>query len=586
MSIRSSQTWPPHERPPSELMVALASCRGAFAGVGVFSALSNILMLTGAFFMLQVYDRVLPSRSVPTLLGLAIIAGILYVFQGILDAVRGRILVRIGALLDAELCGRIYQTLLRIPLKASDRNDGIQPMRDLDNIRAFLSGQGPVALFDLPWMPIYLGVCFMLHPLIGVTALGGAIVLVGLALATEILTRQPTRLATGFAMARNGLAETSRRNAEVLLAMGMAGRVQDRWSDVNRSYIDSNKSMSNVVDTLGAASKTLRMMLQSGLLAIGAYLVIHQEATGGIIIAGSILGGRALGPVDLAIANWRPFMAARQSWARLTRLLALCPAEAAPLPLPKPERTLTIESASVAPPGEPRLVVQDVNFSLSAGQALGVIGRSASGKSSLARMLVGVWTPVRGKVRIDGASLDQWDQGLLGRHIGYVPQDVELLAGSVAENIARFETGADPQAVIAAAEAAGAHELIVQLPNGYDTQVGEQGCALSAGQRQWIALARALYGDPFLVVLDEPNSNLDAVGEEALGRAITRVRNRGGIVVVVAHRPSAIANIDLVLVMSNGRVQAFGPKNEVLAGVLRPEAPVARPLKVVPMSAG
>jgi PrtD family type I secretion system ABC transporter len=372
----------------------------------------------------------------------------------------------------------------------------------------------------------------------------------------------------------------------VLLAMGMAGRVQDRWSDVNRSYIDSNKSMSNVVDTLGAASKTLRMMLQSGLLAIGAYLVIHQEATGGIIIAGSILGGRALGPVDLAIANWRPFMAARQSWARLTGLLALCPAEAAPLPLPKPERTLTIESASVAPPGEPRLVVQDVNFSLSAGQALGVIGRSASGKSSLARMLVGVWTPVRGKVRIDGASLDQWDQGLLGRHIGYVPQDVELLAGSVAENIARFETGADPQAVIAAAEAAGAHELIVQLPNGYDTQVGEQGCALSAGQRQWIALARALYGDPFLVVLDEPNSNLDAVGEEALGRAITRVRHRGGIVVVVAHRPSAIANIDLVLVMSNGRVQAFGPKNEVLAGVLRPEAPVARPLKVVPMSAG
>jgi ATP-binding cassette subfamily C protein PrsD len=320
-----------------------------------------------------------------------------------------------------------------------------------------LSGQGLVALFDLPWVPLYLGVCFMLHPMIGITALGGAVILAALALAAEVLTRRPSKSATNSAMARNGLAETSQRNAEVLVAMGMVGRMQGRWSEINASCIASHKRMSDVADSLGAVSRTLRMMLQSALLAVGAYLVIHQEATGGIIIAGSILGGRALGPVDLAIANWRSFVAARQSWGRLGKLLALCPIEALPLPLLKPERAVTVENASVAPPGEPRLVVQDASFTLNAGQALGVIGPSASGKSSLVRMLVGVWTPLRGKVCLDGASLNQWAPEVLGRHIGYLPQDVELLAGSVAENIARFESGADPKAVVAAAHAAGVH---------------------------------------------------------------------------------------------------------------------------------
>jgi ATP-binding cassette subfamily C protein PrsD len=583
MSVSSQQRPHHHERPTSELMVALASCRGAFAGVGLFSALSNILMLNGAFFMLLVYDRVLPSRSLPTLLGLAIMAGILFVFQGALDAIRGRILVRIGALIDAAVSGRIYHAVVQLAVKSGGRNDGVQPLRDLDSIRTFLSGQGPVALFDLPWVPLYLGVCFMLHPMIGITALGGAVILAALALATEILTRRPSKSATSSAMARNGLAETSQRNAEVLVAMGMVGRMQHRWSEINATCIAGHKRMSDVADSLGAVSKTLRMMLQSALLAVGAYLVIHQEATGGIIIAGSILGGRALGPVDLAIANWRSFVAARQSWGRLGKLLALCPIEAAPLPLHKPERTVTVENASVAPPGEPRLVVQDASFTLNAGQALGVIGPSASGKSSLVRMLVGVWTPLRGKVCLDGASLNQWAPEALGRHIGYLPQDVELLAGSVAENIARFETGADPKAVVAAAHAAGVHDVIVKLRDGYDTQVGEQGSALSAGQRQWIALARAFYGDPFLVVLDEPNSNLDTVGEEALTRAIARARSRGAIVVVVAHRPSVIAAVDLVLVMANGRVQALGPKDEVLGAVLRRDTAAVRPPKIIPL---
>jgi ATP-binding cassette subfamily C protein len=571
-------------KPPSELAAALATYRGAYEGTAVFSGLSNLLMLTGAFFMMQVYDRVLPSRSVPTLIGLCIAAAMLYFFQSVLDAIRSRIMVRIGAALDEAVSGRVYDTIVRLALKVGANSDGLQPLRDLDAVRSFLSGQGPIAMFDLPWMPIYLGICFVMHPVIGVTALAGAVVLGGLALMTEMLTRAPTRLASTHAVLRSGLAETSRRNAEVLMAMGMTGRMQQRWSEANRSYMASQQRASDVVGGLGALARMLRMALQSGLLAIGAYLVIQQEATGGVIIAGSILGARALAPVDLAIANWRGFVAARQSWGRLSKLLALLPPSTSPMALSPPGASVSVEGATAAPPGGTKLVVQDVSFALQSGQALGIIGPSASGKSSLARMLVGVWPPLRGKICLDGASLDQWDPEVLGRHVGYLPQDVELMGGSVAQNIARFEPDADPRAIIAAARAAGVHELIVDLPAGYETNVGEQGAALSAGQRQWIALARALYGDPFLVVLDEPNSNLDSVGEEALTRAITRVRSRGGIVIVVAHRPSAIASVDLMLVMKEGRVQFFGPKDEVLGKVMRREGPVSRPLKVVPES--
>jgi PrtD family type I secretion system ABC transporter len=330
----------------------------------------------------------------------------------------------------------------------------------------------------------------------------------------------------------------------------------------------------------------LRMMLQSGVLAVGAYLVINQQATAGIIIAGSILSGRALAPVDLAIAHWKGFIGARQGWQRLTRLLALIPPQANPMPLQPPARTLTIENASVAPPGLQKLVVQDLTLGLAAGNGLGVIGPTASGKSSLARMLVGVWAAARGTVRLDGAALDQWPPEALGQHIGYLPQDVELFAGTVADNIARFEQNPDPNAIIAAAKAAGVHELITNLPQGYETEIGEQGGSLSCGQAQRIALARALYRDPFLVVLDEPNANLDAEGDEALTRAITGVRERGGIVIVVAHRPSAIAGLDLLLVMSKGRMQQFGPKDEVVAKVLPRPSLIPRPLKVVPEAGG
>ena len=568
----------------SELAEALAACRGAFYGTALISGMSNILMLTGAMFMLEIYDRVLPSRSMPTLVGLLVLAAALFTALGILDAIRGRILVRIGGALDETLSGRVYDTLMRLPLRVGARSDGTQPLRDLDAVRSYLSGLGPVALFDLPWIPLYLAICFAFHPLIGFAALAGAIILIVLTLLTEILMRAPAKAATEAAVARNGLAEASRRNAEALVAMGMAGHIAARWSEANRQYMRSQQEASDLGGGLGAISKVLRMMLQSGVLAVGAYLVIHQEASAGIIIAASILSARALAPVDLAIANWKGFVAARQSWQRLNRLLTMSPARLAPMQLQTPAHRLTVEAVSASPPGVPKIVVQDITFELEAGQGLGIIGPSGSGKSSLVRLLVGVWQPMRGNVRLDGAALDQWASDALGRHIGYLPQDVELLAGTVAENIARFEPDPDNEAVIAAAKAVGVHDLIVRLPGGYDTQIGEQGSALSAGQAQRVALARAVYRDPFLVVLDEPNSNLDSEGEEALTRAILGVRERMGIVIVVAHRPSAIAGVDRLLMMNQGKAQAIGPKDEVLSKVLQRPLAIPRPLKIVPES--
>jgi len=569
----------------SELAAALASCRRAFLAIALFSGMSNVLMLTGALFMLEIYDRVLPSRSVPTLVALLILVTGLYAAQGVIDAIRSRTLVRVGHSLDEAMSLRVYDAVVRLPLKIGGKGEGTQPIRDLDAVRGFLSGAGPVALFDLPWMPIYLAICFLFHTYIGLTALAGAIILVTLTVMTEVLTRRPTRSATQFAMARNVLMEASRRNAEAITAMGMVGRIAQRWSDLNRSYVASSGRASDVAGGLGAMSKVLRLLLQSTILAVGAWLVIHQQSTPGIIITGSILGARALAPVDLAIANWRGFVAARQGWQRLSLLLGHLPPRTEPMPLQPPVKSLVVQNAAVSPPGEQKIVCQDVNFSLAAGKALGVIGPTASGKSSLARLLVGVWTPVRGTIRLDGASVDQWSAEALGRHIGYLPQDVELFAGTAAQNIARFEEAPDAEAVIAAAQAAGVHELIVNLPDGYETNVGDHGSALSAGQAQRIALARALYRDPFLVVLDEPNSNLDAEGDEALTRAILGIRTRGGIVIVVAHRPSAIAGVDYILVMAKGRQQQFGPKDDILNRMTQPSAP-PRTLKVVPEQGG
>src|SRR5882762_4280594 len=564
----------------SELSEALRACRGAFIGVGLMSCIINLLYLTGSIFMLEVYDRVLPSRSVPTLVGLVILAAGLYIAQGFLDLLRGRILGRIGTSLDEAINARVFDTVVRLPLLVGARNEGLQPLRDLDNVRSFLGSQGPGAFFDLPWLPFYLAICFAFHWLLGLTALVGAIILVILTVITELMSRQPARDAMTLAARRNDLATTSRRNAEVLVAMGMSGRLTRRWSEANETYLAGNQRASDIAGGLGAVAKVLRMMLQSAVLAVGAYLVIHQEATAGIIIAGSILSARALAPVDLAIAHWKGFVAARQSWHRLNRLLVSLPAQSTPTQLQDPSKGLSVEGVSIVPPGDQKVIVQEVTFALEAGSGLGVIGPSGSGKSSLVRALVGVWQPVRGKVRLDGAALDQWSSDALGRHVGYLPQDVELFAGSVAQNICRFDPEAGSAAIIAAAKEAGVHEMIIKMRDGYDTQIGEQGTALSAGQAQRVALARALYGDPFLIVLDEPNSNLDTEGDEALTRAVRSARERGAIVVVVAHRPVGIEAVDQLLVLKDGRMQAFGPKEQVLGQVLQRVAPPP-PIKIV-----
>jgi ATP-binding cassette, subfamily C, type I secretion system permease/ATPase len=564
----------------SELGEALRTCRNAFIGVGVMSCAINVLYLTGSIFMLEVYDRVLPSRSVPTLIGLAILAGGMYLTQGILDLIRVRILGRVGTALDELLNRRVFDTMVRLPLVMGARNEGLQPLRDLDAVRSFLSGMGPGAFFDLPWLPFYLAICFAFHFMIGITALVGAIILVGLTLATEYLSREPAQQATGLAARRNDLAASSRRNAEVVVAMGMTSRLTERWSAANEKYLAGHQRAADVAGGLGAISKVLRMTLQSAVLGVGAYLVIHQEATAGVIIAGSILSARALAPVDLAIAHWRSFMGARQSWDRLNKLLEQLPVRSAQTMLQDPSSRLSVETISIVPPGDQKIIVQEVTFALEAGHGLGIIGPSGSGKSSLVRTLVGVWQPFRGKVRLDGAALDQWSPDVLGRHIGYLPQDVELFAGTVAQNISRFDPEATSDAIIHAAKEAGVHQLIIKMRDGYDTQIGEQGTNLSAGQAQRVALARALYRDPFVIVLDEPNSNLDTEGDEALTRAIRGARERGAIVIVVAHRPVGIEGVDQLLVLKDGRMQAFGPKETVLGQVIQRVAPPT-PIKIV-----
>src|SRR5262245_2919538 len=576
-SANGAAALPEKRKAGAELAEALRRCRLAFVGVGIFSGLINILMLTGPLFMLQVYDRVLPSHSVPTLIGLAILTAGLFAFQGVLDAIRARVLLRIGGSVDDELSGRVYDLVIRLPLKVRGGGNGLQPVRDLDAIRSFLSSAGPAALFDLPWMPVYVGICYLFHPLLGIAAAIGAVVLVTLTLITEVVTRTPAKAAVGFAAARHTLLEASRRNAEVVQALGMGTAMSARYRAASNQYVRSQRRGSDLAGMLASLSRGLRLTLQSAVLGIGAYLVIEQEATAGVIIASAILTSRALAPVELAIANWKGFVAARQARQRLSELLTSLPERKQPMALPAPKKSLSVQNVSATPPGEQRLVVQDVMFTLQAGDGLGIIGPSASGKTSLARIIVGVWQPIRGRIRLDNAALDQWSPDAFGRHVGYLPQDVELFDGTIAENISRFESPPDPQAIILAAQSAGVHELILHLPEGYETRIGETGTALSAGQRQRIALARALYREPFLVVLDEPNSNLDSDGDDALTKAISGVRARGGIVIVIAHRPSALVAIDRVLMLNQGRQQAFGSRDEILRQVLRPNAPVSLP---------
>src|SRR5262245_13040184 len=555
---------------------ALRDCRRVFWSVALFSGLVNLLMLAGPLYMLQIYDRVLSSRSIPTLIALSVFLVGAYAFQGTLDLIRSRVVVRAAALLDAHLALTVHAAVIRLAIGSRNPGEAHQPVRDLDQIRAFLTGAGPIAIVDLPWIPIFLFICFLIHPWLGVASLAGGIVLFAMTLLTERASRVPAR-----ALARDGgtravLVEADRRNSESIVAMGMAGVLRERFAAITDQYIAAVGRATDVTSSYSSISRVLRLMLQSLILGLGAYLVIRQELSAGAMIAASIMMGRALAPIETAIANWRAFIAARQSIARLSETLARVDRKGAATTLPKPVHSLQVELAVVAAPGSQTPIVGNIRFALSAGEALGIIGPSGAGKTSLVRVLVGVWPALKGSVRLDGAALDQWEPELLGRHIGFVSQTVELFEGTISENIARMEIVPNADAVLRAARAAGAHDMILRLANGYDTKVGEGGAVLSGGQRQRIAFARALYGDPFLVVLDEPNSNLDSEGEAALQQAIAGLKARGSIVVLIAHRPTALAECGKVLVLANGAQQAFGPRDEVMRKVLpRPPQPAA-----------
>ena len=544
------------------------SLRFALWGTGITSVFVNVLMLTGPIFMLQVYDRVLMSGSVPTLVVIGAFAVTLYVFYGLFDGLRSRLLNRIGQRVDAQLSGASYAVSTTSPMLLGAKANHLRPVRDIDSLRQFLSGAGPAAILDIPWLPFYLGIVFLFHPMLGFVALAGTVIICVLIGLNEYYSRKPTEEFSQESTRRSNLVEIGRRNAEAIKAMGMLGDLQHRWDQANQEYLVKQGVSSDRTHVFSTAIKTFRFFLQSLILGVGAWLAIHQEITPGVMIAASILSSRAFAPVEQAVGQWRGFIAARQSLSRLKQVIDTQPDQTKSVDLPLPSEKLSVENIACGAPGSQMPFVQNVAFELNAGEGLGIIGPSGSGKSTLVRSLVGVTPALKGAVRFDGAELSQWSDEKIGQFMGYLPQDIQLFDGSVAENISRFALEADSDAVIQAAKLAGVHGLIVGLPEGYDTVLGAGGLALSGGQKQRIALARALYGEPFLLVLDEPNSNLDAEGEQALSQVIHSMRERGSIVIVIAHRPSAITAVDKVLCMKAGQMVAFGPKEEVMNKVV------------------
>ncbi len=561
----------------TELEGALASSRGAFIAVGVFSFFINALMLTVPLYMLQVYDRVLASRSEQTLLMLTVVAVGLLATYGLLELTRQRVLVRVGNRLDGQLNTPLLQAMLadRVGGHGGSRS---QPIRDLDAVRGFLTGPGLMSFFDAPWTPLYIAVIFLFHPVLGFVALAGAVVLFALAVLNEWVTRKPLTESSRISVNANGFMETSLRNAEAIQAMGMLPGLLKEWLQRHEVALALQERASDRAGIMTATAKVVRQVLQVAILGVGAYLAVRQIITPGVMIAASIVMGRALAPIEMAINSWRNFVSSRAAFGRLKAIMGQTHRAPTQKKLPKPTGRLSVEGIVAAPPGVQGPVLNGISFDLAKGEVLGMIGPSAAGKSTLARLLVGVWAPMAGRVRLDGVDVYQWHSEELGPHVGYLPQDVELFDGNLWKNIARFSEP-DHEMVVAAAQRAGVHELILRLANGYDTVIGEGGNILSGGQRQRIALARALYGDPAFVVLDEPNSNLDGEGEEALRRAIAALKEAGKTVVIVAHRPSVISIVDKLLVLQNGEVAMFGPPAEVLPSVThgqanKPEAPI------------
>ena len=550
--------------------------RSIFLAIFFFSAIINILMLTGPLFMLQIYDRVIPASSIPTLFALAFIVLLLYAYYGVLEFVRTRLLVRIGRRLEERLRARVFDAVAALALSRQG-SVGSQPVIDLATIRQYMAGQGPLAFLDMPWVPIYLLVCALMHWMLGVVALASAIIIFVLALATERSTRGATAQATA-AMARAAMmTDEARRNSEALHSLGMKGTMRRRWLMMQTQALDFQTRANDAGAMLSSISRVFRLAVQSGMLAVAAYLAVKHEITGGTIVASSILMGRALAPVEQAVASWQQFLGARKAYERLGQVLNAVPVEAERMKLPAPKGLLEVENLAVVMPGTEKPVLQGVTFKVEPGKGLGVIGPTGAGKSTLARVLVGLIPPQRGAVRLDGATPDQRGSDERGALIGYLPQDVQIFDGTVAQNIARFAETPDAAKIVDAAKLANIHDFIMRLPQGYDTPLNEGGSRLSAGQRQRVALARALFGDPVLMVMDEPNSNLDAEGEIALDQAIRACLKRGAAVVVVAHRPSALNAMTELLVLANGQVAMLGGRDEILNKVTQRPTPQPAP---------
>ncbi|WNK21193.1 type I secretion system permease/ATPase [Halomonas piscis] len=547
----------------TDLQRALKACKGSFVAVGFFSMFVNLLMLVPPMYMLQVYDRVLSTQSEDTLLMLTLLVIFLFAIMGGLELVRSRILVRVGNRLDTMINERLYSAMFRRSLMAPG-GQSAQPLSDLTSLRQFLTGKSLFAFFDAPWVPIYIGVMFLFHPWLGIFAIGAGLILVALAVANEKSTQKLLSEANSEHIQAQNLANSNLRNAEVLHAMGMLPGIMGCWSKRHHEFLAKQSRASDRAGALTNASKVFRMMAQSLILGLAALLVLKGELTGGMVIAGSILMGRALAPIDQMIGGWKGFVGARGAYQRLNELLSQIPDEQKRMSLPAPEGYLSVENVAAAPPGTRMATIRGVNFAVDKGEHIGIIGPSAAGKSTLARVLLGIWPSQVGDVRLDGGDITQYNRDELGPHVGYLPQDIELFDGTVSENIARFGN-VEPEKVVRAARKAGVHEMILELPNGYDTVISGGGGALSGGQRQRVGLARALYGDPVFLVLDEPNANLDDAGERALAEAIARLKAEGTTLFVISHRQSVLKHMDKLLVMKEGQVSMFGPRDQVLA---------------------
>lgn len=540
-----------------------------FGAVFLFSIFTNLLMLSGPLYMLQVYDRVLGSRSEETLVSLSILLAFLFLMMGLLDYVRGRVAARIGARLQDGLDARVFSASLTRARREGGPQTGLQ---DLESVQRLFSSPAFLAIFDIPWTPLFLFAIFLFHPWLGWLAVAGGGLLVTVAVLNQAVTRSPLRRAASASLRADRMAGQMQSEAELIRSLGMQNAVFTRWQGQRKVALGQSITAADRVGSFTSLSKTFRLFLQSAILGLGAYLVLQGQLTAGAMIAGSILLGRALAPIELAIGQWALIQRTMEGWSNLQELLRKTPEQAAPLLLPRPQARLEIRNLAVIPPGESQTTLRAVSFMVEPGQALGVIGPSGAGKSTLARALTGVWPPASGHIRLDGATLDQYHPDILGRLIGYRPQSVTLFEGTIAENIARLDADADPARIISAAKQAAAHEMILAQPMGYDTPVSNIGSRLSGGQIQRIALARALYSDPVLLVLDEPNSNLDNDGSEALNQAIRQMKAVGKSVLIMAHRPAAIEECDTLLMIEAGLPKAFGPRDEVLRRMVRNHA--------------